>query len=234
MAAFPTAADPRWPRILARDRTADGAFYYSVATTGVYCRPSCPSRAANPANVTIHDSLADARATGARPCRRCDPEGDAAAATAASIAHACRTIETAERTPALADLAASAGLSPGHFHRLFKAATGLTPRGYAAAHRAARVRDELRDRRHRHASDLRRRLRLERPLLRRIAGPARHAPDPLPCRRHRRDAALRHRPGVARRDPRRIERRPASPRSCSATIPPICCATSRIASPPPR
>jgi AraC family transcriptional regulator of adaptative response/methylated-DNA-[protein]-cysteine methyltransferase len=144
-AALPTAADPRWPRIVARDRTADGAFYYSVATTGVYCRPSCPSRAANPANVTIHDSLADARATGARPCRRCDPDGEAAAETAALIARTCRTIETAERTPALADLAAAAGLSPGHFHRLFKAATGLTPRGYAAAHRADRVRAELRE-----------------------------------------------------------------------------------------
>ncbi|WP_302480090.1 Ada metal-binding domain-containing protein, partial [Sphingomonas bacterium] len=51
------AADPRWARVLARDRAADGRFWYSVATTGVYCRPSCPSRAANPRNVALHDSL---------------------------------------------------------------------------------------------------------------------------------------------------------------------------------
>ena len=136
-------ADPRWSRIVARDAGADGRFWYSVQTTGVYCRPSCPSRAANPANVTIHDSLADARATGARPCRRCDPEGSADAATAALIATACRTIESAETPPALADLAAAAGLSPGWFHRLFKAHTGLTPRAYAAARRAERTRAAL-------------------------------------------------------------------------------------------
>ncbi|WP_156680648.1 bifunctional DNA-binding transcriptional regulator/O6-methylguanine-DNA methyltransferase Ada [Sphingomonas profundi] len=139
-----TADDPRWARIRARDASADGAFWYSVLTTGVYCRPSCASRAANPANVTIHDSLAGARATGARPCRRCDPEGTGAAAMAARIVAACKTIETAEQPPALAALAAAAGLSPGYFHRLFKARTGLTPRDYAAAHRAARVREELR------------------------------------------------------------------------------------------
>ncbi len=138
--------DPRWARILARDKEADGQFWYVVATTGVYCRPSCPSRAANPANVTIHDSLADARATGARPCLRCDPEGDTADAKKADIvARACNAIAEAETAPSLADLAATAGLSPGYFHRLFKAATGLTPRGYAAAHRAGRLRDDLRD-----------------------------------------------------------------------------------------
>jgi O-6-methylguanine DNA methyltransferase len=69
------ADDPRWARIAARDKTADGHFWYSVRTSGVYCRPSCPSRLANPKNVRLHDSLASARATGLRPCRRCNPGG---------------------------------------------------------------------------------------------------------------------------------------------------------------
>src|ERR1700747_2084581 len=69
------ADDPRWTRIVARDKTADGHLWYSVLTTGVYCRPSCPSRTANPKNVQLHDSLEDARATGFRPCKRCNPDG---------------------------------------------------------------------------------------------------------------------------------------------------------------
>ena len=142
----PILSDPRWMRIVTRDRTGDGLFWYTVATTGIYCRPSCPSRAANPANVTIHDSLASARATGARPCRRCKPEGSRAeAGNAAIVERACRTIEHAESVPSLAELADAAGLSCSYFHRLFKATIGLSPRAYAVAHRAGRLRDGLRD-----------------------------------------------------------------------------------------
>src|ERR1700712_4527189 len=86
--------DPRWQRILARDASADGQFWYSVATTGVYCRPSCPSRHANPANVAIHDTLEEARRTGFRPCKRCRPEDQSREVTqAAAVAAACRRIE---------------------------------------------------------------------------------------------------------------------------------------------
>ena len=139
-----TAADPRWSRILTRDRTADGQFWYTVATTGIYCRPSCPSRAANPANVALHDTLAAARATGARPCRRCHPDAaNPDAANAALIANACRQIERSDHPPSLTSLAEKAGRSPAHFHRLFKRTTGLTPKAYAAANRAARLRAEL-------------------------------------------------------------------------------------------
>src|SRR5437764_41104 len=67
--------DPRWARIVARDKTVDGFLWYSVSTTGVYCRPSCPSRTANPKNVQLHESLASAKATGFRPCKRCNPDG---------------------------------------------------------------------------------------------------------------------------------------------------------------
>src|SRR5215207_2320643 len=68
---MPVAEDARWVRIVARDRSADGHFWYSVTTTGVYCRPSCPSRAANPKNVQLQDTIEAARATGFRPCKRC-------------------------------------------------------------------------------------------------------------------------------------------------------------------
>lgn len=136
--------DPRWARVVARDRAVDGQFWYSVLTTGVYCRPSCPSRTANPRNVQLHDSLESARATGFRSCKRCNPDGSAPnAGNAALVAKACRMIEQAVEEPSLEDLAKSVGLSQGYFHRMFKAATGLTPKGYAAADRARKVREGL-------------------------------------------------------------------------------------------
>src|ERR1700680_3778585 len=138
------ADDPRWARIVARDKTADGHLWYSVSTTGVYCRPSCPSRLANPKNVQLHDSLASAKATGFRPCRRCNPAGlSIEAENAARAAKACRIIEESEEEPSLEELAKAVGRSPSYFHRTFKAATGVTPKEYAAANRAAKVRRGL-------------------------------------------------------------------------------------------
>src|SRR6266404_3936103 len=138
------ANDPRWARIVARDRTADCQLWYSVTTTGVYCRPSCPSRIANPKNVQLHDSLEEAKATGFRPCKRCHPDGlSVDAENVAVVARACRLIEQSEEEPSLTDMAASVGRSPGYFHRRFKAVTGLTPKDYAAARRAAKVREGL-------------------------------------------------------------------------------------------
>lgn len=127
---------------------ADGAFFYSVKTTGVYCRPSCASRAANPKNVRFHATAAAAEAVGFRPCKRCKPdEAPAALQRSALIARACRRIERAmaagETPPTLAALASAARLSRYHFHRLFKAETGVTPRDYAAAKRAERLRAAL-------------------------------------------------------------------------------------------
>jgi len=127
-----------------RDKTADGQFWYSVSTTGVYCRPSCPSRVANPVNVQLHSRLEDARATGFRPCKRCNPDGPSIEAEhAALVAKACRIIEASEEVPSLSQLADAIGRSPGYFHRVFKAATGLTPKNYAAAHRAKKIRQGL-------------------------------------------------------------------------------------------
>jgi AraC family transcriptional regulator of adaptative response/methylated-DNA-[protein]-cysteine methyltransferase len=138
------ADDPRWARIVARDKTADGHLWYSVYTTGVYCRPSCPSRTANPKNVQLHDTLESAKAAGFRPCKRCNPDGPSIEAeNAALVARACRIIEESEEEPSLEVLAAAVGRSPSYFHRVFKAATGVTPKDYAAANRAAKVRQRL-------------------------------------------------------------------------------------------
>jgi AraC family transcriptional regulator, regulatory protein of adaptative response / methylated-DNA-[protein]-cysteine methyltransferase len=139
-----TVHDPRWAAVVARDRQADGTFYYSVSTTGVYCRPSCGSRRANPKNVRFHRTTADAERAGFRPCKRCRPDQPALEQRyAARVADICRVIDAADEMPSLATLATRAGLSPYHFHRIFKAVTGVTPKAYAAAHRTKRVRNEL-------------------------------------------------------------------------------------------
>src|ERR1700745_1161195 len=136
--------DPRWARIVARDKTADGQFWYSVSTTGVYCRPSCPSRIANPKNVQLHDSLESAKSTGFRPCLRCKPNGASLdAENAALVTKACRIIEESEEELSLEELANAFGRSPSYFHRIFKTTTGLTPKNYAAGHRAKKVRQGL-------------------------------------------------------------------------------------------
>lgn len=145
---LPIEQDPRWHRVVTRDAAADGEFVYAVRTTGVYCRPSCPSRGAKPQNVSFHDSPAEAEAAGFRACLRCHPKGkSSAAANAVAIAAACRLIEQSEEMPRLDVLAASAGLSPSHFHRQFKAITGLTPRAYGAAQRVNKLRAALIDQR---------------------------------------------------------------------------------------
>ncbi len=139
-----TSRDPRWAALVARDRDADGRFYYSVATTGVFCRPSCGARTPRPENVAFHATPAEAVRAGFRPCRRCRPEAPALAeAHAKTIARLCRLIESREKAPSLQELSREAGLSPHHLHRVFKRSTGLTPKAYAEAHRARRVRAAL-------------------------------------------------------------------------------------------
>ena len=139
-----TTTDSRWAAVIARDAGADGTFFYSVRTTGVYCRPSCGARRPRPENVRFHATREDAEHAGFRPCKRCRPDRPSLAEQhTATVTEACRLIETSPRPPALEELAARAGLSPFHFHRVFKAITGVTPRAYAAAHRGERVRREL-------------------------------------------------------------------------------------------
>lgn len=139
-----TLSDPRWPSIVARDTAADGKFYYAVVTTGVYCRPSCAARLARPENVLYFDSGQAAEKAGYRPCKRCKPSQTSIAEdNAKRIAKACRLIEKSEEVSSLARLAKHAGMSAYHFHRTFKAITGVTPNDYAAAHRSQRLRSSL-------------------------------------------------------------------------------------------
>lgn len=143
-AIAPPSDAARWSALAARDPSADGLFVYSVRSTGVFCRPSCPSRAARRDNVRFHADAAAARAAGFRPCLRCRPEGDGPAQRrTALVDRACRLIEAAETEPDLETLARDAGLSRFHFQRLFKAELGVTPKAYAAARRTARTAEAL-------------------------------------------------------------------------------------------
>ena len=142
--AAATVSDPRWTAVVTRDRQSDGEFVYAVRTTGVYCRPSCGSRAARPENVEFHATAAEAERAGFRACKRCRPNDTTRGSVqSALIADLCRYIESADEAPTLDKLARRAGVSAYHLHRLFKAATGVTPRQYAEAHRARRIRTEL-------------------------------------------------------------------------------------------
>ena len=136
--------DARWEAVRRRDPAADGAFYRSVRTTGVYCRPSCAARLARRENVEFHLTCADAERAGFRPCKRCRPnEAGLAERHAAAVAKACVLIDEADEMPRLEALAAAVGLSTYHFHRVFKSVTGVTPKAYADARRGERVRQEL-------------------------------------------------------------------------------------------
>ena len=142
--AAATVSDPRWAAVVARDARSDGRFFYAVRTTGVYCRPGCAARPARPENVSFHATAADAQRAGFRACLRCKPDQlSPAARQAAMVAELCRFIDAAEQAPSLDELAQRAGLSPYHLHRVFKSTTGLTPRAYAAAQRARRLREAL-------------------------------------------------------------------------------------------
>lgn len=134
----------RWAAVVARDKACDETFYYGVVTTGVYCRPSCPARRPKRENVCFHATVAEAEAAGFRPCKRCRPDAASPAGVhAARIAAACRRIETADDAPSLAELATAAGMSPYHFHRIFRSVVGVTPKAYASAVRSQRLRNEL-------------------------------------------------------------------------------------------
>jgi AraC family transcriptional regulator of adaptative response/methylated-DNA-[protein]-cysteine methyltransferase len=136
--------DPRWQAVVERNSAFDDQFYYSVQTTGIYCRPSCAARLAHPENVRFHETAQAAEDAGFRPCKRCKPHlPSQSKQNVAKITQICRMIESAEEIPSLDELAREANLSSYHFHRLFKSMTGLTPKAYAVAHRAKRIREEL-------------------------------------------------------------------------------------------
>ncbi len=134
----------RWEALVHRDRRADGAFVYGVLTTGVYCRPTCPSKMPNRDNVRFFDTSEDAERAGLRPCKRCSPDSfNEEQAHIEAILQVCRLIEESVEIPSLAELANAVGLSPSHFHRLFKRTIGVTPKQYAMAKRLDRIRAGL-------------------------------------------------------------------------------------------
>ena len=134
--------EARWRAVVARDRRADGAFYTAVRSTGVYCRPSCPSRRPIRTNVTFFDSTEAARAAGFRACLRCRPDG--VSSDQQMVAAVARLIESAEVQPTLSELAVEVGVSASHLQRTFKRATGMSPRQYASTLRGTRFRERLR------------------------------------------------------------------------------------------
>ncbi len=136
---LPTA-DPRLRAVLERDAEADGAFVFAVRSTGIYCRPSCPSRRPKLGNILLFDLPREAEEAGFRPCRRCRPnELSLRQKRSFAVEAACRTIEAADKPPPLAALAKAAGQSPHHFHRVFREITGVTPKAYAATVRERRL-----------------------------------------------------------------------------------------------
>lgn len=134
--------DSMWQAVAARDSEADGRFVYAVVTTGIYCRPSCPSRRPRRDNIRFFGTGADAERAGFRACKRCRPDR-VDDPRIAIVAAACRAIEASPVPPTLAALADTAGMSRFHFQRLFREITGVTPKAYAAAHRSTRVRSAL-------------------------------------------------------------------------------------------
>ncbi len=128
----------RWEMVMHR---TSGAFVYGVVTTGVYCRPECPSRRARREHVRFFETGEDAVAAGFRPCLRCRP--GMPARHAAVVRQACEWMASRARMPGLTDVARRAGMSPHHFQRVFKAVVGLTPGQYARAVRDRRMRTTL-------------------------------------------------------------------------------------------
>ncbi|MGE0855604.1 MAG: bifunctional DNA-binding transcriptional regulator/O6-methylguanine-DNA methyltransferase Ada, partial [Hyphomicrobiaceae bacterium] len=138
------ADDACWTAVLTRDARCDGRFVYAVTTTGIYCRPTCPSRRPLRRNVVFLADAEAARRAGFRACLRCEPDADARhAALSPAVAQACRLMADAEEPPRLSELAQAVGASPSHLHRLFKSALGLTPKDYGEFLRRQRLRNGL-------------------------------------------------------------------------------------------
>jgi AraC family transcriptional regulator, regulatory protein of adaptative response / methylated-DNA-[protein]-cysteine methyltransferase len=132
-------AEQCWEAVVAHDAAAGGVFFYSVKTTGVYCRPGCASRRPRRENVAFYETAAAAEAAGFRPCKRCRPtEASSAARHVTAIGRACNLIRTRDSLPSLAELADAAGISRFHFHRVFRQVTGATPREWGKAYRLGR------------------------------------------------------------------------------------------------
>lgn len=139
-----SADDARWDAVLHRDESQDGAFYYAVSTTGVYCKPSCSSRRPLRENVAFYSSRDDVERAGYRACKRCKPGmRSAELQKAKQVESLCRLIERSSEEPTLTQLASSIGVSASHAQRMFKELVGISPKQYANAHRRNRLGSDL-------------------------------------------------------------------------------------------
>jgi len=140
-----TMNESQWNAVISRDLAADGAFVYAVTTTGIYCRPSCPSRKPKRTHVRIFEDSHEAEEAGFRPCQRCRPR-EARPPQSAWVRDVCDYIEAhATESLTLADLSAHVDVSPFHLHRVFKREVGVTPRAYADACRLQQLKRELKN-----------------------------------------------------------------------------------------
>lgn len=138
------SSESRWQAVVDRNAAANGEFYFSVLTTGVFCKPSCGARLPNRENVDFHDTAEAAEKAGFRPCKRCKPtSGSLEQRHAALVEKICRFIENAEEEPNLQEMAKHADMSPHHFNRVFKKVTGLTPKQYVIGRRSESLKKEL-------------------------------------------------------------------------------------------
>ncbi|MDO8795600.1 MAG: bifunctional DNA-binding transcriptional regulator/O6-methylguanine-DNA methyltransferase Ada [Vicinamibacterales bacterium] len=142
-----SADDLRWRAVISRDRSHDGAFVYAVRTTGIYCRPVCPSRRPLRASVVFYPSPEAAEARGFRACKRCHPQRGRSVDPGVALARqACAFIATHADEPVnLARVAAHADVSRFHLQRTFARVVGLSPRAYLEAVRASRFKAGLRE-----------------------------------------------------------------------------------------
>lgn len=136
-----TSQEDRWTAVLGREAGADGAFWYGVRSTGIYCRPACPSRRPRREHVSFYDSPQEAEAAGFRACRRCHPQAVSAATRV--VVRVQHLLDSAPAPLTLAQLAADVGLSPSHLQRLFKRALGVSPKQYALGLRQERFKEGL-------------------------------------------------------------------------------------------
>src|SRR5256885_8536486 len=140
----PSIAARRWQSVVRHDPSADGAFVYAVSSTGIYCKPSCPSRRPHRERVVFFDRTADAERAGYRACLRCRPDAPPRDAWLDKIQRACVYLANVDGHVSLAGLAQRLGGSPYHLQRNFKRIVGVTPREYADACRLRKVKRNLR------------------------------------------------------------------------------------------
>lgn len=133
-----------WQAVLTRDSKANGRFVYAVTSTGIYCRPTCPSRRPLPQNVAFYANPSNAETDGFRACKRCLPNQETPVTSL--VRKVCQHIQEREDSvPTLVELGQSVGSSPSHLQRVFKEATGVTPRQYALAWRMDRFKAMIKD-----------------------------------------------------------------------------------------